>query len=80
MLRPLPLLLLPCLLAGCAGVWPHTAPPPANAKAETASDEAAPATRASEAELRLRLQRFADEFTQTLSEVVDEVIRSDAPL
>lgn len=75
--------LFACLLAGCAGVWPNTAHqgpqmPTLGSQKPEPSEELAP--RASEAELRLRLQRFADEFQQAVSEPLVEVLESNASL
>lgn len=71
------------LLAGCAGVWPNTPERgPQMPKLEIGKQQPAEEleTRAPEAELRLRIQRFADEFQQAVSEPLDEVLRSDASL
>jgi hypothetical protein len=72
-----------CPLAGCMGVWPNTAHqgpqmPKLGSPSTEPSEKVAP--RAPEAELRLRLQRLADEFQQAVSEPLDEVLASDASL
>jgi hypothetical protein len=77
------LLSLLCLLTGCAGIWPNTGGPTLQrAELETKQErpKAKIEARASEQELRLRLQRFADEFQQAVSEPLDEVLASDTSL
>jgi len=69
------------LLAGCAGVWPNTAkqgPQMPKLEIEQGPQKGAIPTRGSQQELRLRVERFADEFTDAVSEPLSQVLESDA--
>ncbi|MGI9592843.1 MAG: hypothetical protein ACR2P8_15850 [Myxococcota bacterium] len=83
-MRCLLLILVLGLLPGCLGVWPNTAAQgPQMPKVEIGRSQAereAAAARAPEQELRLRLERFADEFVDAVSEPLNLVLESQASL
>ncbi len=79
-MRLAPLAAAVCLLVGCAGVWPNTASKgPQAPKLEIAKrdDEKAVKKPASQQELRLRVQRFADEFNDGVSEPLMHILDND---
>jgi hypothetical protein len=71
------------LLTGCAGVWPNTpgqGPQVPSLEVEAEPQRGKITTGVPQQELRLRIERFADEFQDAVSEPLTEVLESDATL
>ncbi len=78
--RTAPLAAALCLLVGCAGVWPSTAPKgpqPPRLEIAKRDDEQAVKKARSQQELRLRVQRFADEFNDGVNEPLLHILDTD---
>ena len=70
-------------IAGCAGVWPNTAnqgPQMPSLEREKAQETGKITPTAPAQELQLRIQRFADEFQDAISEPLTKVLESNASL